>query len=138
MIIIQTPRNGTSAVVLVTPVLSVLVFYGIGMSLARGMSALAWMPPLFDASTFYRFGLVSAILGVFPGIRFSYECIKRPVFSLELVYVSLYRFAFPFLAVLLIYGVLVLSTWISQVSVSEDEWEGFRIFFSWLRRLWER
>ena len=124
--------------VVVTPILSALVFYGIGVSLARIMGGVTWMPPLFDASTFYRFGLVSAILGMVPGLRFSYEFVKQPAFSLELVYLSLYRVVYPFLAVILIYGLLSLLGWVSRASVSEDEWEGFRIFFEWLRRLLER
>ena len=124
--------------VVVVPVLSSLVFYGIGVSLARGMSLVARMPPLFDAASFYRFGLVSAILGLFPGLGFSYEFIKQPVLSLELVYLSLYRFARPFLAVILIYALLALLAWVSQVSLSEDEWGGFRIFFDLLRWLWKK
>jgi tetratricopeptide (TPR) repeat protein len=123
--------------VLVTPVLSALVFAGIGISLATWMDTLAWMPPLFDASTLYRFGLLSAVLGLVPGLRFSYEYVQKPVWSLELVYVSLHRFVVPFLAVILMYAALALLAWISQVSVPEDQWEGFRIFFGWLRRLWE-
>jgi hypothetical protein len=124
--------------VVVVPVFSVLAFYGIGVSLAGGMSNLAWLPAPFDASTFYRFGLVSAILGLFPGLQFAYEFIKRPALTLELAYLSFYKYVRPFLAVILIYTVLVLLTWISQASVSEDEWEGFQIFFSWLQRLWEK
>ncbi len=124
--------------VIVTPVLSAIVFYAIGVSLARVMSLVAWMPDLFDVSTFYRFGLISAVLGAFAGLQFSREFVRRPVFDLELVYLSLYRFSLPFLAVILIYGLLALLSWVSQVTVSEDEWEGFRIFFGWLRRLWER
>jgi tetratricopeptide (TPR) repeat protein len=124
--------------VLVVPMLSALVFYGTGVSLAGVMHSVAWMPPLFDASTFYRFGLVSAILGLFPGLWFSYEFIKQPAFSLELVYHSLFRVVYPFVSVILIYGLLALLGGFSQVSVSEDEWEGFTIFFGWLRKLLER
>ena len=124
--------------VLVIPMLSALVFYGTGVSLAGVMNSVAWMPPLFDASTFYRFGLVSAILGLFPGLWFSYEFIKQPAFSLELVYHSLFRVVYPFVAVILIYGLLALLGGFSQVSVSEDEWEGFQIFFGWLQKLFKR
>jgi hypothetical protein len=133
---VETLRLGLP--VIVVPLLSAVVFYGIGVSLASVMSRVVWMPALFDASTFYRFGLISAALGLFGGLLFSREFVRRPAFDLELVYLSLYRFALPFLAVIVIYGLLALLSWASQVSVSEDEWEGFRIFFGWLRRLWER
>ncbi len=124
--------------VLVTPVLSALVFYGVGVSLARITDSVTWMPALFEASTFYRFGLISAILGVIPGLQFSYEFSKQPAFSLELVYLSFFRVLYPFLAVIVIYGLLALLNWALQVSVPEDEWEGFRIFFGWLKKLFER
>ena len=123
---------------IVVPVLSSLVFYAIGVNLARGMSLVARMPPLFDAASFYRFGLVSAILGLFAGLGFSYRFIKQPVINLELVYLSLYRFVRPFMAVILIYALLAVLAWVSQVSLSEDEWGGFRIFFDLLRRLLEK
>lgn len=121
----------------VLPVLSAFVFFVIGVSLARCTSGVAWLPTLFDPSTFYRFGLISAALGLVPGLRFSYEFIKRPVFNLELVYLSFSRYGSPFLLVVLVYAVLVLLSWILQTSVPEEEWEGFQIFFGWIRRLWE-
>ena len=123
--------------VVALPAVSAVVLYVIGVSLVRGMSDVAWLPILFDPSTFYRFGLISAVLGLIPGVRFSYEFIRHPVLNLELVYLSFSRYAFPFLAVVLVYVVLVLSAWILQISVPEEEWEGFRIFFNWIRRLWE-
>jgi hypothetical protein len=80
---------------------------------------------------------MSAALGLVPGLWFSYEFIKRPVFNLELVYLSFSRYGSPFLVVVLVYVVLVLLAWISQTSVPEEEWEGFQIVFGWIRRLWE-
>jgi tetratricopeptide (TPR) repeat protein len=121
----------------VLPVLSAFVFFVIGVSLARCTSGVAWLPTLFDPSTFYRFGLISAALGLVPGLRFSYEFIKHPVFNLELIYLSFSRYGSPFLVVVLVYVVLILLSWISQTSVPEEEWEGFWIFFGWIRRLWE-
>jgi tetratricopeptide (TPR) repeat protein len=121
----------------VFPVLSAFVFFVIGVSLVRCTSGVTWLPTLFDPSTFYRFGLMSAALGLVPGLWFSYEFIKRPVFNLELVYLSFSRYGSPFLVVVLVYVVLVLLAWISQTSVPEEEWEGFQIVFGWIRRLWE-
>ena len=123
--------------VVVTPVLSAFVFYGIGISLARGMSNVSWLPPLFDASTFHRFGWACAILGLFPGFQFSYEFIKQPLITLELVYLSLGRFTCPFLVTVLIYAVLTLLAWVSQSSISADERASFQIFLILLQRLWE-
>ncbi|MCP4541389.1 MAG: tetratricopeptide repeat protein [Chloroflexi bacterium] len=124
--------------VVMAPVLSALIFYGIGVSLARVMDRVTWIPSLFNASTSYRFGLISAILGMLPGLQFSYEFIKQPAFSLELVYLSLWRIAYPFLAVILIYGILALLSWALQVSVPENEWAGFQVFFGWLQKLFEK
>ena len=121
----------------VVPILSGFIFYAIGVSLARGMSGIGWLPSPFDGATFFHFGLISAALGLLGGLWFSYEFVRHPVLTLELAYLSLNRYAYPFLAVILVYGALTLLAWISRTSVPEEEWEGFRIFFSWVRKLWE-